>query len=421
MNTKARLDIKELAKSVRQELGVLGPLSDKCCIYKVPERSRKLNPEAYTPRAVSVGPLHHGKQELRVMEEHKRRYLFDFLQWSDSSLEDFITCIGKQETRLRNCYAETIVFSSQEFVKMILIDATFLVTFLLKVHFAHLRSRNDRISRNDNMFDISRDIILLENQVPFFILEDLFKLSNLAERVEGLSLSMIGLTHSFFQGRWGSWVTGDILEQQDFSEVEHFLDFLRICQQPPKLKPPRKLEKIVLPTVTQLHDAGVKFELSPSQNKLSIAFDKGILKIPHFRIEDTVEVLLRNLQAFEECHCSGEMYANDYIAMIGMLIKDAKDVEILDQNGIIENWIGNNQAVATLFARMEVAIRRNQFYFAATLQDLNDYCKNPWHKMKGSLRQDYFNTPWAGISVFAASILLVLTVIQTVCSILEVA
>lgn len=33
-----------------------------CCIYRVPNRLRKQNPEAYTPQALLIGPLHHSKK-----------------------------------------------------------------------------------------------------------------------------------------------------------------------------------------------------------------------------------------------------------------------------------------------------------------------------------------------------------------------
>jgi hypothetical protein len=43
-------------------------------------------------------------------------------------LEDFIELIGDSEATLRNCYAETFEdISSEEFVKMILVDAAFVI------------------------------------------------------------------------------------------------------------------------------------------------------------------------------------------------------------------------------------------------------------------------------------------------------
>uniref|UniRef100_A0A251IR96 Uncharacterized protein n=1 Tax=Manihot esculenta TaxID=3983 RepID=A0A251IR96_MANES len=425
MNNKDQLDVKEIAMSIRDDLANLQPLSDNCCIYRAPKRAQKLHEKLYTPRVVSIGPLHHGKEELKAMEEHKRRYLFDFLQLSNSSngvsLESYITCIEKNEGKVRNCYAETIELESEKFVKMMLLDATFIIMLLVKHHVSQLQSSNDRIYRiHKKIYDIRHDIILLENLVPFFILEELFQLSNIAGSVGGLS--MIELTHRFFQGRWDSWVTKDILKENDFSQVKHFLDFLRICQRPQRPKQLKEIEKLMIPTATELYHAGVKFELHPSGNKLDIEFDNGILKIPHFRIEKEVEILLRNLQTYEDCHCDpGDMHINDYIVLIGKLLKSGKDVEILDESGMIENWMQNNEAAATLFCNMDCTADPENFYFSKVVDDLNSYEKSTWHKWIANLKQNYFNTPWAGISVAAAVILLVLTLMQTVCSFLQLA
>jgi hypothetical protein len=61
------------------------------------------------------------------MEECKRRYLKDFLAWSELSLEDFIGVTEMEETRLRNCYAEAIELSSDVSVKMLLLGAAFII------------------------------------------------------------------------------------------------------------------------------------------------------------------------------------------------------------------------------------------------------------------------------------------------------
>ncbi|XP_019088326.1 PREDICTED: uncharacterized protein LOC104721636 isoform X2 [Camelina sativa] len=62
-----------LVDSIKAKLDSLSSLTTHCCIYKVPNKLRILNPDAYTPRLVSFGPLHHGKEELQAMEEHKYR------------------------------------------------------------------------------------------------------------------------------------------------------------------------------------------------------------------------------------------------------------------------------------------------------------------------------------------------------------
>lgn len=153
-------------------------------------------------------------------------------------MEDLIGVPEMEETRLRNCYAEAIELSSDVFVKMMLLDAAFIIMIMLKNYFLDFQSSNDRIfSRPWMIHDIRFDMILLENQLPFFFLNDLLKLSN---PYKGYSL--IAFTHGFLKGALGSWVTDNIVNGINSSEVQHFVDFLRICQHPTKLPQPRKLK-----------------------------------------------------------------------------------------------------------------------------------------------------------------------------------
>uniref|UniRef100_A0A2K1R788 Transmembrane protein n=1 Tax=Populus trichocarpa TaxID=3694 RepID=A0A2K1R788_POPTR len=46
-------------------------------------------------------------------------------------------------------------------------------------------------------------------------------------------------------------------------------------------------------------------------------------------------------------------------------------------------------------------------------EDLESYCRKRRHKWKATLKQVYFNNPWTGISVVAASSLLILTACHT--------
>lgn len=79
------------------------------------------------------------------------------------------------------------------------------------------------------------------------------------------------------------------------------IDFLRLYQQPPKLQNRKKIKKPTVPSVAELHQAGVPFELGSGKNLLNIKFQKGILEIPSLQIDDSTEILLRNLKAFEQC------------------------------------------------------------------------------------------------------------------------
>ncbi|XP_061953587.1 UPF0481 protein At3g47200-like [Populus nigra] len=420
-NDHVSLDMDKLTASVQQELKTLHAFSDECSIYRVPKRLRDSKEYAYTPQLVSIGPIHHGKEELNEMEEHKKIYLQEFLKLSEVGVKECIAAIAERETRLRNCYADNFEnISTVDFVKMMLLDSSFIImVFLIRLG-SFIPSNYDRIFGKPWMIrGIDFDMCLLENQIPFFILDDLLKLS---KRQGGCS--MIELTRDFLSSTFGdSWVPKDILEQINSSEVEHFVDFLRKCQRPAKRTQQQALESRTTPSVMELHQSGVKFKLGSKEKIFDMNFDfhKGILEIPPLFLEDETEKLFRNLHAFEQCHCR-DVYVSDYIATINFLVRDTNDVEILAKKGIIDYWLSDNDAVMSVLHDLDKGnlVDSKQFYFADVVEDLNKYCRNRTHKWIAALKHNYFHNPWVSISVVAAGALLILTVIQTVCSVLQV-
>ncbi|XP_018504559.2 UPF0481 protein At3g47200-like [Pyrus x bretschneideri] len=191
-----------LANSMRKEFTTLSPMSSSCCIYRVPERIRCVNEKLYTPQAVSIAPLHHGRKGLNpTLDEHKQRYLKDFMDRTKVSLEDHIKTIKDQEERLRCCYAEPIKYNSDDFVRIILVDAAFTIEVLLKDRYYELVDENDRILNKPWMLlDIWKDMWLIENQLPLFILEDLFEAckTSLPSSSHNIT-SIISLSFEFFK------------------------------------------------------------------------------------------------------------------------------------------------------------------------------------------------------------------------------
>ncbi|BBN69766.1 hypothetical protein Prudu_1167S000100 [Prunus dulcis] len=130
-----------LVTSMSEELDGLSSLSSSCCIHRVPERLRRVSENAYTPQVVSIGPLHHGKEGLKAMEDHKKRYLQDYIRRTRVSQADYLQKVKDQEVKLRSCYAETIQVSSDEFVRIILVDAAFIIEVLLRYRFDELQMK----------------------------------------------------------------------------------------------------------------------------------------------------------------------------------------------------------------------------------------------------------------------------------------
>ncbi|XP_048437892.1 UPF0481 protein At3g47200 [Pyrus x bretschneideri] len=411
-------------------------LSHLRCIYRVPKRLRRGNEEAYTPQVVSIGPLHHGNEHLKAMEEHKTRYLRHFLSRPGVSYRHCINMITNQVENLRGFYAESIVSEkkkifqktkkeSDKFVEVVLADAAFVIELLLRYYCItkeleddYGQGEDDYILKNPGMFwDVRPDLRLLENQLPFFILRDLF---DTAFSSSPQLPSLLKISYHFFKkeidGKGKKENFSKLLSSGE--EVKHFVDLIRILYRPlePKKKSTDKYNITATPNVTKLHQVGVKFEVRNGSSLFDIKFSRGILEIPKLTVNDTTELTLRNFLAFEQCHHGEEDFLANYVFLMGLLAKTPKDVQLLVEKEIIENWQGDTEKISTWLHDLGTGMMLHNHYYAPLCKELKDYRKNPWHGWMVILKQKYFNTLWAGISFVAAGILLALTLIQTACS-----
>ncbi|KAF7830272.1 UPF0481 protein [Senna tora] len=406
----------EIANSLRQKLEMLPLLSSECCIYRAPKHLREKAQKSFIPKIVSIGPFHHNREDLQDMEKHKLRYLKEFLQRSEVSLEDCIKLVHKSELRLRNCYAEAIELNHVRFVEMILVDAAFIIEVLMRISFPELGNHHDRILGRSRMLSyIIQDMLLLENQLPFFIIEDLFTLSLAKVSFpphNDARVILIELLHKFLKTvlirdrRYN-------VEKVYSSRIEHLLDFVRSSLLPPELPIQGKLKTLSIPNVTRLYHSGVKFRVA--EHSSYIRFHRGILEIPIVYLCSSSETLIRNIIAYERCHFN-DAYMNNLLFLIDRLIDSPSDVEILIHNQILETDLPDSQGAATFINNISPGgtIPGDKFYLADVCDDLNAYCRVPWHKWKATLKREYFSTPWSAISVIAVTVLLFLTFLQTV-------
>ncbi|MED6198728.1 hypothetical protein PIB30_069283 [Stylosanthes scabra] len=398
----------------------------RCSIYKVPDQIRETNVKAYIPTVVSIGPLHHGDPRLQKMEDHKLLYYKHFIQRSNASLSELVSCVRWLEPQISACYSEKIDLTVDEFLKVILVDSAFIIEFLFE----------DEWTKGDIIFSqqwlrnqINSDLILLENQLPFFVLEKIYNLAFASMLPNGghefPSFTLLDFAFAFSVSF--TFTINKILKPPPHdSSILHFTDMFRyllLKQQPSG----RKDASLALGRcASELAEAGVKFIVNKSSSSmLDLEFKNGTLTIPPIQVEDGTEIWLRNVVALEQCHYPKQHYITDYVRFLGHLMNTNKDAGVLIKAGIIDCIVGGGNyesSVAKLFndVRKNILVTDTNVDFLQICNDLNGYYKNPWHRMMATLRGDYFATPWKAAGSIAAIVLLILTVIQTVCSILQV-
>ncbi|KAK2661501.1 hypothetical protein Ddye_000075 [Dipteronia dyeriana] len=103
----------------------------KHSIIKIPDTLyRDHSEKAYAPRKFSIGPIHHGKENLTGGESIKVCYMHHFKDRSskpESFLDDMFQAISQIESEVREQYGVVIKFNQEEFVKIMLVDACFLI------------------------------------------------------------------------------------------------------------------------------------------------------------------------------------------------------------------------------------------------------------------------------------------------------
>ncbi|KAK2993762.1 hypothetical protein RJ640_025069 [Escallonia rubra] len=397
----------ELETSIQEMIRSFHPIHDDRSIFRAPTRLRTGKIEMYTPRNVSLGPLHHGRKELATMEKQKLGYLQAFLDRKKMSLKDCIEVTEKHKDRARNCYAEELRLTDDEFVKILLVDSCFIIEVIWRAEHNN-RTKTDYLSSPELIFDVMTDMILLENQIPLFLLDDLYRIAFKDNKFLELSIKY-----------FSALVPAKDVDKMRSKEPKHFLDLLRTCHIPSTPRP-KEAKYIPIRRAEKLNEAGIYFKKGSNDCLLDIKYSKGVLEVPVIRVNDGTEILLRNLVVLEHCLYPFDTYVIDHIHFMDGLIDSSKDVDLLAKNKIIESALSDSSAVAALFNNlaMQCALWSSDYYFNGVSKKLNEYYERPWHSWKATFKRDYCSTPWIIASTVAAIILLVLTFTQTICSLI---
>ncbi|KAJ4830700.1 hypothetical protein Tsubulata_018835 [Turnera subulata] len=417
---KERLELMHRKISDPPKLLTKAAAKSSCCIFRVPQRFMDINGKSYQPHIVSIGPYHRGDPNLKMVEEHKWRYLGTLLSRIHTrglSLEHLLMSVGQLEAKARDSYSETIHLDTHEFVEMMVLDACFVIELFRKVGNVVQFEADDPIVTMAWIIPFFyRDLLRLQNQIPFFILECCFDLSRMPGEESGPSLSSLAL--GFFNNAMQR--PDDIIARYDNLKGRHLLDLVRSSYIGFDLHEPLADQDENKPTpmihsVSKLRRAGIKLREGKGDSFLVVKFSHGVIEMPAITIDETMSSFLLNCVAYEQCHMGSSMHFTTYATFLDCLINTYKDVEYLTDHNIIENYFGTDSEVARFINDLgkEVAFDIERCYLSKLFNDIDNYYHNSWHVQWASFKYTYFDTPWSFISALAALVLLLLTVAQT--------
>ncbi|CAA6654017.1 unnamed protein product [Spirodela intermedia] len=410
-------------------------------IWRVHPDLRKVEEEAYEPKLVSIGPLHHGKPRLLPMEQIKLTYLRGLLnRHQKNSLEYYVAVIRSCLPATKDQYSEKIELSDDEFVEMLVVDGCFIIEYLAKRAFRSTHETAVLAGVGWGFTHLRRDLLLLENQIPFLVLTELFNMTTIpfpGERKEPLNLMELVLKF-----------LGIGMKPEEYpkpSDIFHLLHLEHWCQNPGRVKEdtnrrscgqlamyplkksidlisvlffgllylifirhwpgcfgPTKKSKAPreIPCATELRAAGIKF-------KKKVA--------PQGKIASYLKPRLRNLIALEQCCVDVGNHFTSYCAFVDNIINTAGDVAILRGRGILESKLGSDAEVADLFNSLckGTHLKYDDHYNKEIFEEVVAFSEFAHNKWRASLVHNYFSNPWAMFSVFAGFLLIALTAVQT--------
>ncbi|CAL1383558.1 unnamed protein product [Linum trigynum] len=408
----------------------------KQSIYRLPACVTDLNKTAYRPQAVSFGPYHHGEDHLLPMEEHKQRALLHFLRRSNKPLQLFVDAIAEVVASLKESYNPleapwideedaTATASSSKFVRLMIVDGCFMLEVLrVATHTLDDYAQSDPIFSTHGriylMPYIKRDMMMLENQLPMLLLDKLLAVEcgdacKDEEYVNKLILKFcLPNTPVINLGKCLHVV--DVYRKCLIHQDDEALGIRRRRRQrPTRGSAFSEAGDDIVRSAMELNEAGIRFKKSSTGSPRDITFKGGVLKLPVIEVDDFTESIYLNLIAYERFHVGAGNEVTSYIFFMDKIIDDQRDVALLVSNGIIQNALGSDKAVAKLFNSLSRDTALDpESSLDVVHKRVNAYCKKAWNEWRANLIHTYFRSPWAILSLVAAFFLFALTIASTI-------
>ncbi|XP_028064583.1 uncharacterized protein LOC114267719 [Camellia sinensis] len=296
-------------------------------------------------------------------------------------------------TDARKCYAEEVDDELDE--EMLVIDGCFILELLYK--FQEKGLHQQLISGSPlTFYPIQHDLLHMENQLPFYVLDKLFLLTKKLMPTSSFSSSSSSST-----------------------------------------PPPDSLIECVRSYFSTITDLGPTVDRSSSNNNKNgpkrscwkgvtesviMKVEKDYCHILHILVDGfhsfTDELFFGNLFAFKQCCPGFKRRFTSYAYLIDKLISIVKDVELLEKARVISDYLGSHEEAIHLFNKLGKNVDASPCHFNDAYGQATGYTKRCLPKTIAYLRREYFATPWTTIAFVVAFIGFGITVTKLIQSFL---
>lgn len=350
-------------------------------IFRVPDELRRNHPKSFTPSCIAIGPFHPHLRSQEI-EGTKRDYSEYFFTRSSLDFQAFYRAIRECVADIKGFYREDIHENDDVFTTMMVYDSSFILECFLR--FCNPNHQSDDLEKS-LLKKLRKDLIFLENQVPFLALEIIYSRANINN---GITLQQ--LVFYYFQ----RYNTGGI-KHTDVLVGQHFLQLLRSFLLPSSMRVGHrnKRKDFVLgnvPNASDLEKDGLQFIVRERAPLLDVELNGLKFRMPRIVIDDHSLILFRNIQAYEIYH-SGPAFVGDYLQMLQLLVPSEKDAAVLIRNQVITPLAGTASKVASIIYKtgLDCEIEGMDSKFLTICQNLKDLCADPDNRTKTEIKQKY--------------------------------
>ncbi|KAE8793629.1 hypothetical protein D1007_31660 [Hordeum vulgare] len=331
-------------------------------MHKFPPSLIDVFPRYYSPATVAIGPYHHGHPDMLEAERVKHVAATQCIRDSGRPVQEMYDAVVSVSSDARSLYHHDVVarFGDDDFFPMMFFDACFLVQFMRWYHVD-----DDDLDQAlviyfyANFERISTDILMLENQIPWVVVETMFRFMPPAPSPWPWEMFVDGMRRNL-KNRMNSGAVQDIIIDHTY-EPPHLLGLVRFYivgnKDNKNIEPlasavdkPMSLSI----SVAELADVGITVVPQPREKieagLVDMGFHKkypffGVLVVPPLCLTEANATWLVNMAAFELCK-TPEFEDDDtgaeksdvcsYLQLFTMLLDQEKHVHELRENHVIE-------------------------------------------------------------------------------------
>ncbi|KAM3288679.1 hypothetical protein P3S67_022109 [Capsicum chacoense] len=367
--------------SLEKRRGDIGSLH-KPKIQKVAKKFREIesNVRCYEPLVVSIGPFHHGKPELQLMEKHKELLALQFAD-QDISIDELYKKVKNIMPSVRECYDDELIkkYSHEEFAQMMLLDGCFILQYF---HCIVTGNYKELKMKSHDIAFIRRDLFLLENQLPFEVLQVLMNFMSFLGKIcgeEGPPFTKQESMKNWLPAHLLELLKTHLIDPNAFSEGGCYL----------------RGEWCPYRSAMELRRAGICFMPGKSRRLSDIKFASfhcsAHLTLPRITIDDSTKAEFLNLVAYEACPDTPDDFAiTSYICFMRSLIDNAEDVKELRSKDILLNFFGTDEEVANLFKEIALNLVPNPHAFVDVKYKIQKQCSSRRKAWFAELKNTHF-------------------------------